>query len=113
MVTGFRSVPSRRRDVISSSSALPMLSSSSLVHFAIGVLSGVSWSDYQTTRTAENALGEPASDGSRKPPFVIFGVLLLGTLLEDILCDRYCRKCVGPTSIKGKLRDHFRGLRSR
>src|SRR3981081_1562303 len=37
MVTGFRSVPSRRTDAICSSSALPTLSSWSLVHCVIGL----------------------------------------------------------------------------
>src|SRR5438270_10381196 len=36
MVTGFRSAPSRRTDAISSSSAFPILSSSSLVHVVTG-----------------------------------------------------------------------------
>ena len=36
IVTGFRNVPSRRTDAICSSSALPILSSSSLVHVVIG-----------------------------------------------------------------------------
>src|SRR5262249_33469800 len=35
IVTGFRNVPSRRTDAICSSSALPILSSSSLVHVLI------------------------------------------------------------------------------
>src|SRR2546430_4533599 len=36
IVTGFRCVPSRRTDAISSSSALPIVSSSSLVHVLMG-----------------------------------------------------------------------------
>src|SRR5215471_8208056 len=52
---------------------------------------------------------EPSRDGDSP---AIFTSSLAGTFLDDPLDDRYCRKHIRPTSIKGQVRQHLRRFRS-
>src|SRR6266403_348184 len=43
----------------------------------------------------------------------VAGGLLMGTLLENLLCDRQCREHIRPPDVKGQMRDNLRRLRLR
>src|SRR6266487_1542337 len=51
--------------------------------------------------------------GPTRPLSAVPGGPLMGTLLENLLCDRQCREDIWPPDIEGQMRNGFRGLRLR